>query len=162
MVLVQWQENYPKALYTHCASHVLHLCIATCCIILAIRNTMDTADCVHRFFDNSPKHQLALEKWIKEVLPDGEKRKKLKSVSRWVERHKAFEVFLICFLLPLVCCLKEIKDAHCHVWNQDTRKNAQSHFLALTWFPFIFALTITKEVLGYTKALSTRKICRHS
>ena len=31
-----------------------------------------------------------------------------------------------------------------------------SHFLALTQFPFIFALLVTKEVLGYTKALSVK------
>ena len=28
--------------------------------------------------------------------------------------------------------------------------------LSLTRFPFIFALVVTKEVLGYTKALSTK------
>ena len=123
---------------------------------------MDTADCVHRFFDNSPKHQLALEKWITEVLPDSEKRRKLKSVckTRWVERHEAFEVFFDLFL-PLVCCLEEIKDANCNEWNQDTRTDAQSHFLALTRFPFIFALTVTKEVLGYTKALSVKLQARY-
>ena len=66
-------ELYPKPLYTDCASHVLNLYIVACCSIPAIRNTMDTADCVYRFFDNSPKCQLALEKWIIEILPDGEK-----------------------------------------------------------------------------------------
>ena len=150
-------ELYPKALYTHCSSHVLNLCIVTCCSIPAIRNTMDVADCVHHFFDNSPKRQFALEKWITEVLPDSEKRRKLKSVckTRWVERHEAFEVFFDLFL-PLVCCLEELKDASCDEWNQDTRKDAQSHFLVLTRFSFIFALTVTKEVLGYTKALSVK------
>ena len=41
-------------------------------------------------------------------------------------------------------------------WNHDTRKYAQSHFLALTRFPFIFSIVVTKEVLGYTKALSIK------
>ena len=123
---------------------------------------MDTTDCVHRFFDNSPKCQLALEKWITEVLHDSEKRRKLKSVckTRWDERHETFEVFFDVFL-PLVCCLEEIKDANCNEWNQDTRTDAQSHFLALTRFPFIFALTVTKEVLGYTKALSVKLQARY-
>jgi len=64
---------------------------------------MDMAECVHRFFDNSPKRQLTLERWIIDVLPDTEKRK-LKSVckTRWVERHEAFEVFLDLFI-PVVC-----------------------------------------------------------
>ena len=71
---------------------------------------MDMAECIHHFFDNSPKRQLALEKWIADTLPDNEKRKKLKSVckTRWVERHEAFEVFLDLFI-PVVCCLEDIK-----------------------------------------------------
>jgi len=45
-----------------------------------------------------------LERWITDVLPDTEKRRKLKSVckTRWVERHEAFEVFLDLFI-PVVC-----------------------------------------------------------
>ena len=52
--------------------------------------------------------------------------------------------------------MEEIKDANCDEWNQETRKDAQSHFLTLARFSFIFALTVTKEVLGYTKALSVK------
>ena len=38
---------------------------------------MQTADSVSRFFSNSPKRQLALEKWIGKLLPE-EKRSKMK------------------------------------------------------------------------------------
>ena len=126
-------ELYPKALYTHCASHILNLCIVACCSIPAIRNTMDTADCVYRFLDNPPKRQLALEKWIIEVLPDGEKRRKLKSVckTRWVERHEAFEEFFDLFL-PLVCCMEEIKDANCDAWIE----SGYSERCSVTFFSF--------------------------
>jgi len=108
---------------------------------------MDMAECVHNFFKNSPKRQLALERRITDILPDTEKRRKLKSVckTRWVERHEAFEVFLDLFI-PVVCCLEAMKNASCDDWNQETRRDTLSHFMALTRFPFIFALSVTKEV----------------
>jgi len=37
---------------------------------------MDMAECIHHFFENFPKHQLILEKWIADTLPDNKKRKK--------------------------------------------------------------------------------------
>jgi len=92
MVLGQWQgkkgvtarisEQYPKALYTNCASHVLNLCIVSCCSIPDVRNTMDMAECVHRFFDNSLKCQLALERWITGVLRILRKEKSLSQYAK--------------------------------------------------------------------------------
>ena len=85
----------------------------------------------------------------------GEHRKKLKSLckTRWVERHEAFEVFVDLFE-PLVCCMEDIKDLS--EWNHDSRADAQSLFLALTQFPFIVALVVTKDILAYTKPLSVK------
>ena len=37
----------PKALYTHCASHRLSLCMVKCCIIREISNIMRSADVSH-------------------------------------------------------------------------------------------------------------------
>ena len=147
-------ELYPKALYTHCAAHVLNLCIVKSCSIPDIRNTMDAADSISRFFAYSPKRQLCLEKAIHD-MSEGEHRKRLKSVckTRWVERHEAFETFLD-FFQPLVHCLEEIRDST--GWNQESRKDAQSHLLCLTRFSFIFSLVVTKEVLGFSKALSIK------
>ena len=85
----------------------------------------------------------------------GEHRKRLKSVckTRWVERHEAFEVFLD-FYEPLVQCLEEISTSP--DWNHESKNDAQSFLLALTRFPFVFSLVVTKEVLGYTNALSAK------
>ena len=54
MLQVQWQvkqkeqqhtaESYPKAVYTHCAAHVLNLCVVKCCNIPEVRNAMDIGD----------------------------------------------------------------------------------------------------------------------
>lgn len=51
-------ERHPLTIYTHCAAHVLNLCIVKCCSIPEIRNTMDIADSVCRFFAHPPKRQL--------------------------------------------------------------------------------------------------------
>ena len=106
VVAARISEQYPKALYTYCASHVLNLCIVSCCSIPDVRNTMDIAKCVQCFFDNSPKCQLALEVDYG-CPPRYWERRKLNSVckTRLVERHEAFEVFLGLFI-PAVCCLE--------------------------------------------------------
>ena len=80
------QEVFPKAIYTHCAAHALNLCVVKCCCIAETQNTMDTADSICRFFSNSPKRHLNLERWIHQTLED-EHRHKLKSMckTRWVE-----------------------------------------------------------------------------
>ena len=67
-----------------------------------------------------------------------------------MERHEAFEVF-VDLIEPLVCCMEDIKDSS--EWNHDSRTDAQSLFLALTRFPFIVALVVTKDILAYTKPL---------
>ena len=147
-------EQHPKATYTHCAAHVLNLCVVKCCSILEVRNAMDTADCICRFFNNSPKRQSALEEFIGKHL-QGEKRRKLLSVckTRWVERHEAFEVFIDLYKV-IVSCLEAIKDST--DWNRESRNDAQSYFLSLSSFSLIVALVVTKEVLGYTKGLSVK------
>ena len=102
------------------------------CSIQVVSNMMQTADAISRFFNTSPKRQLALEKWIDSVLPEEEWRKKLKKMcrTRWVERHKAFEVFIDLFL-PIVRCLEDIVHAPVADWNKETRTDAQSYLLAL-------------------------------
>lgn len=47
-------SKYPKALYTHCASHHLNLCVVKCCSVKEINSMMQTADSVSQFFSNSP------------------------------------------------------------------------------------------------------------
>ena len=149
------QEAFPKAIYTHCAAHAPNLCVVKCCSIAEIKNMMDTAESICRFFSNSPKRQLALEKWIN-VTQEGERRSKLKSIckTRWVERHEAFEVFIDLFE-ALVCCFEDIKDSSAE-WSRDSRADAQSLFLALSRFSFICVLVITKVVLAYTKVPSIK------
>ena len=145
---------YPKAVYTHCAAHRLNLCVVKCCNIRDVSNMMNIADKIVRFFSNSPKRQLSLEKWIGDTL-EGEKRKKLKELcrTRWVERHEAFEVFSDLYL-PIICSLEAISRST--DWNRDSRSDAQSLLLALSQFQFLVTLQVTQNVLAYTKGLSVK------
>ncbi|XP_065883923.1 52 kDa repressor of the inhibitor of the protein kinase-like [Dysidea avara] len=149
-------SKFPKAIYTHCASHRLNLCVMKCCDIREVSNMMQTADAIARFFKNSPKRQLALEKWIEDILA-GEKRKKVKEMcrTRWVERHNAFEVFCDLFL-PIFCCFESIAGSSGSEWNRETRSDAQSFLLAMSQFSFIVTLVTTQSVLAYTKGLSVK------
>ena len=108
----------PKALFTHCASHRLNLCVVKCCSIREINNMMESAGKISRFFNNSPKRQLALERWIDELFSHHEKQKKVEDMCRtcWVECHEAFEVFLDLFM-PITCCLEEIANSSPADWN---------------------------------------------
>ena len=76
--------KYPKAIYTHCASRRLNLCVVKCCSISEVNNVMQVADKI-ALFSNLPKRQATLEIWIQDILL-GEKRKKLKGMcrTRWV------------------------------------------------------------------------------
>ena len=49
-VAARIRAKYPKATYTHCASHRLNLCIVKSCSIREISNMMQTADSISRFF----------------------------------------------------------------------------------------------------------------
>ena len=75
--------------------------------------------------------------------------------TRWVERHKAFELFSGLFM-PIISCLEAISQSTSLEWNRDSRSDAQFFLLALSQFPFIVGLHITQAVLGYTKGLSIK------
>ena len=139
--------KYAKALYTHCAAHRLNLCIVKCCANREVNNMMGVVDSISGFFNNSPKRQRELEKWIANVLPREEKRRKLKEMcrTRWDERHDAYDVFIDLFL-PIVSCLEEIVRAPTTAWNRDTRTEAQSFLLALSQFSFLVTLLVTQRI----------------
>ena len=110
-VTARIMNKYLKALYTHYASHVLNLCIVEATNIADVRNIMNIASCVARFFNNSPKRRLAFDKFIDEqhqVAAHSSKRAKLKDLckTRWVERqsHDAFEALYELYTPPVTSC----------------------------------------------------------
>ena len=116
--------KYPKAIYTHCASHRVNLCIVKCCSISEVNNVMQVADKIARFFSNSPKKQATLKNWIQDIL-QGEKRKIFKEMcrTRWVERHEDFELFSDLFM-PLLAAYKSNITKYILEWNRDSRSDA--------------------------------------
>lgn len=44
-------SKFPKALYFHCTSHKLNLCIARSCKLNSVMNMMDTITCLANFFN---------------------------------------------------------------------------------------------------------------
>ena len=53
------------ALYTHCASHRLNLCVTASCSLQNVRNMMVNVRMISDFFNYSPKRQELLEQMIK-------------------------------------------------------------------------------------------------
>ena len=54
----------PLALYTHCSSHRVNLCLASSCQIQSVRTMMGNVTKISNFFKNSPKRQLLLDKMV--------------------------------------------------------------------------------------------------
>ena len=114
---------------------------------------MDFAHCIDRFFDNSPKRHEVFDGFI----PEGENKRKLKELclTRWVERHDAFEVFILLYK-PLVHCLDNLSTAPVGEWNRETRNDACLLLTSLLRFPLIVALMLTRAVLLMTEAPSIK------
>ena len=91
------REVCPLALYTHCHSHQLNLCVIKACSIPNIRNANGVISEIAKYFNYSPKRQHFFEHVIDSVTP-AEKRVKLKDLcrTRWVERIDSYLIFMTC------------------------------------------------------------------
>ena len=68
-VAAKIQETDKKALYVHCNSHCLNLCITACCKEQLVRNVMEHVCVATEFFNFSPMRFDLLVKIIEELLP---------------------------------------------------------------------------------------------
>ena len=69
-----------KAVYTHCSSHKLNLAVVKALTVPEVRNMMDIADKIVKFYAFSPKRQLNFESWIEHLHEDQTQVKKLQSL----------------------------------------------------------------------------------
>ncbi|CAB4043830.1 52 kDa repressor of the inhibitor of the kinase-like, partial [Paramuricea clavata] len=108
-VAARIQRIYDKAIYVHCNSHVLNLCVASSCKINVVRDMMDNVRNVSNFLNDSPKRTLVLKKKISEIVPT-ERRQKLLNVcrTRWVARIDGLRIFKNCYV-ALLSALGAIK-----------------------------------------------------
>lgn len=61
------QQQYPLALYSHCSSHILNLCIVKACTVQTVRNALGAISAIASFFNQSAKRQEFLEQQIAKV-----------------------------------------------------------------------------------------------
>ena len=146
------QHDYPKALYVHCVSHVLNLCVVAACSIQATQNMYGVVEEICLFFNYSTKRQQELQEQI-ENLPVGTTNKtKLMNLckTRWVARIEAFEVFRD--MLPvLISTLEVISTAH--GLSAKSSKKASAILISITQFQFLMSLEVTWAGLGFIKGL---------
>lgn len=87
-------ENFPKAIYVHCADHSLNLVVFAVCDIQTIRNCLDIVEKMYCFF-NTPKRKDMLLSEIEEndFNADSKSLKRL-CATRWVERYLVIHDFV--------------------------------------------------------------------
>ena len=88
------REVSPMALYTHCQSHKLNLCIVKACSVPQIRTANGVISEIAKFLKYSPKRQHFFERVIESESPN-ETKKKQKDLckTRWVQTIDSYTVF---------------------------------------------------------------------
>ena len=85
------QANNKNAIYVHCGSHILNLCIASSCQMQLVRNMMDNVHVTSELFNNSPKRFDLLRQKIKAMLPQARHCHLIDVCrTRWVSRIDGF------------------------------------------------------------------------
>ena len=152
------KREFPKALFVHCASHCLNLCITASCDNLEIKNVMCNVKRAADFFNNSPKRQGALEANI-ERLAKGKPNKLIDPCrTRWIERLKALNRFVELYESIMVTFEQISTDRS---WNNQSRTNAAGLFTACSNFQFIITLEIVDQVLAYTYSATSKLQSSH-
>jgi hypothetical protein len=152
---VRIQANYPKALYFHCAAHILNLCVVGACKVQSVQNMMGILKEISLFFSNSPKRQQELERQIMEMTNSETNKRKLVDLcrTRWIARIEAFEVFESLFS-AVVNSLEVISEGARTGWNAESATMAKGLFHSIMTFEFLITLVVVKKVLGYIKGLT--------
>ena len=144
-------EENRLALYTHCASHRLNLCVASACKIQNIKNMMDNVEKISKFFNNSPKRQALLEEMVKQHLPHYSHTKLIDPCrTRWVLRIDSLARFLEMYTV-IFDAISIMSDNIDKSWD-GSAADAYALCSLMANFDFIITLVITRNLLGYTKS----------
>ncbi|GBM69584.1 hypothetical protein AVEN_261649-1 [Araneus ventricosus] len=136
------KEKLPLALYTHCSSHSLNLCLSDASNIPSIRNCMGVIKEVCRFFHMSAKRTEMLKLMLSDCCPE-QKKKKLISLceTRWVERHDS--VFLFKDILePILLSLLKIEEE-----SSDSAPKAHALSSSINFKYLSFAVASLQHIL---------------
>ena len=153
-------NDYPKAIYIHCTSHQLNLCVAKSCSIQPVHNMMANVTKVNDYFDKSPKRMQFFQRNLKESLPEVQYTR-IKDVcrTRWVERIDGLDRFEEIFgvILSVLAMIKNNKgelqeeENGQSEWNQASQSDADDLVRACSSFGFIMALIVTRRIFAYTR-----------
>ena len=150
------RSEYPLAIYMHCASHKLNLCVASSCSVQMVKNMMDTVRIISDFFNNSPKRQAALEKNIEDLLPAA-KHKTLVNVyrTRWIARIDGLNCLEEMFEAT-TAALCEMRDNLDGTGDVETSGTASGLVSICADFQFIVSLVITRSILDYARSATVK------
>lgn len=141
------QRDFPKAVYTHCTSHCLNLCLSDAAKTPSIRNCFSTISEVCSYFKASAKRSKVLKDAL---VAAGKNNTGLHNYceTRWVERHDAVSVFNDCFD-SIIDALEIIMNS-----NEEASTKATSLHTCLCKFEFIITLTVMSKMLSLTYIIS--------
>jgi hypothetical protein len=148
------REQFPQAVYVHCASHSLNLALCHSCNIPVIRNCLGTMKEVITFFRVSPKRSAVFTKFVQESNPTGTKKTRLTKFceTRWVEHLDAIMLFKDMF--HIICkALKEIQEHPDS--DSETSSKAYSLLTAIEKCSFVAAMTSVSNIFSLSHNLST-------
>lgn len=141
------QKEFPKAVYTHCVSHCLNLCLSDACNVDSLRNAFGVISEVCTFFRASARRTAILSRKLESSDSASTNLKKY-CETRWVERHDA--VLLFCeSITETIQALEDLIEAK----GADSGKAQQLHH-SLCNFSFLIALFVAQRMLSLTNALS--------
>ena len=142
----------PSAIYVHCASHSLNLCLVKAAEIPAIKACVTLMQSIAVFFSDSNKRLADLQKAIEENCPESSRTRLSKHCStRWVEKQTAIQVFRD--LYPaVVSSLQRISE-----WRDNGSGSGRAViFLRSFDSDFHVSLQVLNVVLAVTKPLSSK------
>lgn len=144
-------EQYPCALYVHCASHSLNLAFGEACSISLIRNCLGSIKKIISFFRPSAKREAILNNFM-EIVDCETKRERLKNLceTRWTEKLDAVISFKE-MVIPSFWSLDKIKQCG----NGEISKNAYSYHNTLKSGEFIVSMVVINEFFSFTHPLTT-------
>lgn len=147
----------PKAVYIHCNSHILNLCIVQACSLPAIRNMNATVTESAAFFENSSKRQGFFE----DVIDRRTSTVKVKDLcrTRWAYRHSAYENFFKLYKY-LVATMKAIVSRNSQYgemnWDGKTLVAATGLLTMYRTFSFILSFVAAMNVMAIIKPISIK------
>lgn len=133
------RENFPKALYVHCAAHSLNLAVSTSCDIQAIRNCLGTVEKMYCFFKTPKRNNVLLNEIDESDLDLKSKSLKRLCATRWVERYTAINDFAELFSC-VIGALEKISE-----WKDSTATDANI-LLKSVDSEFLVSLQVVKVI----------------